>query len=226
MHPHIRKFPSQHFYDDQLTDGPNITLQTYHKPFHTTNVFAPFVFFNVETSQEFRGSRIQAETGNFGNSTSLKNPMEVKFVSQIISKFVKSHPSQVIFAHKFSIFCVKFHLKKWSEIFIKKIGEKFNDWSGYTLPTTMLSFKRRNGKFKTEIPRTFVGHWNKYSRMWNPAEFHKFTIFRTDFKVEKRILSFCVRTFRLIFLLLFKLVSERIRVLTESDFCRIFVEWT
>lgn len=45
MHPEIRRFPSAHFYDNQLTDG--LVEGSRKAPFHSEWCFAPYVFFDV-----------------------------------------------------------------------------------------------------------------------------------------------------------------------------------
>lgn len=45
MHPEIRRFPSAHFYDNQLTDG--VAEGSRKAPFHDEWCFAPYVFMDV-----------------------------------------------------------------------------------------------------------------------------------------------------------------------------------
>ncbi|ODQ64099.1 P-loop containing nucleoside triphosphate hydrolase protein, partial [Nadsonia fulvescens var. elongata DSM 6958] len=51
MHPSISKFPSDEFYDSKLIDGPNMDLKTK-QPWHENNLFQPYRFFNVHSSEE------------------------------------------------------------------------------------------------------------------------------------------------------------------------------
>jgi len=47
MHPEIRRFPSAHFYNNQLTDGEGLAIGSRQAPFHNEWCFAPYVFFDV-----------------------------------------------------------------------------------------------------------------------------------------------------------------------------------
>lgn len=47
MHPEIRRFPSAHFYNNQLTDGEGLATGSRQAPFHNEWCFAPYVFFDV-----------------------------------------------------------------------------------------------------------------------------------------------------------------------------------
>ena len=47
MHPAIRQFPSQTFYENELVDGPGM-LKLTSRPWHRFRPFRPFVFFDVK----------------------------------------------------------------------------------------------------------------------------------------------------------------------------------
>jgi superfamily I DNA and/or RNA helicase len=71
MHPEIRKFPSELFYHNQLTDGENIMKREKEVAF---NRFKPFantyqrsIFFDLTYSKEkeMESSRINEDESNF-----------------------------------------------------------------------------------------------------------------------------------------------------------------
>lgn len=47
MHPDISRFPSQHFYDSELQDGPDME-RLRRKIWHQSNLFGPYRFFDVQ----------------------------------------------------------------------------------------------------------------------------------------------------------------------------------
>lgn len=47
MHPAIRQFPSETFYEDELVDGPGM-LKLTSRPWHKFRPFRPFVFFDIK----------------------------------------------------------------------------------------------------------------------------------------------------------------------------------
>lgn len=51
MHPDISFFPSKTFYDSKLRDGPEMSTKTA-RPWHKTEIFGPFRFFNVSGGRE------------------------------------------------------------------------------------------------------------------------------------------------------------------------------
>eukprot|EP01122_Echinamoeba_exundans_P004835 TRINITY_DN15059_c0_g1_i1.p1 TRINITY_DN15059_c0_g1~~TRINITY_DN15059_c0_g1_i1.p1 ORF type:complete len:1155 (+),score=197.57 TRINITY_DN15059_c0_g1_i1:177-3467(+) len=67
MHPDIREFPSEHFYEGRLQDGP----QDRTRDWHALPIFGPFVFFDLHVSSQ-RGGR------------SLSNPEEARFISKLL----------------------------------------------------------------------------------------------------------------------------------------------
>lgn len=70
MHPDISLFPSTAFYQRQLIDGPNMAQLTA-QPWHTTELFGPFRFFDVHAPEEA------------GRSHSLQNVAEVNVALQV-----------------------------------------------------------------------------------------------------------------------------------------------
>jgi senataxin len=55
MHPDISQLPSRVFYKGLLKDGPGMTEKTA-RPWHESNLFGPYKFFNVLRGQESSGS--------------------------------------------------------------------------------------------------------------------------------------------------------------------------
>jgi superfamily I DNA and/or RNA helicase len=107
MHPSIRKWPSQHFYGNSLTDGFTPTLEPYHTK------FPPFQFFHLpskraahaEPVQTWRAGGKQGKRrvplhpseqpieARYDNGSSYCNPAEVTFVADLVSAF---HSSKVL----------------------------------------------------------------------------------------------------------------------------------
>jgi hypothetical protein len=67
MHPDIREFPSEHFYEGRLQDGH----QDRTRDWHALPIFGPFVFFDLQVGSQ-RGGR------------SLSNPEEARFISKLL----------------------------------------------------------------------------------------------------------------------------------------------
>jgi hypothetical protein len=63
MHPDIRSFPSQHFYDNKLQDAPSIRDRP-DEPFYSHQYLKPYLFFDVAHGVEKR----QAAGGSVGNA--------------------------------------------------------------------------------------------------------------------------------------------------------------
>ena len=73
MHPLIREFPSSHFYDGQLQDGPNVMVSDrLGHPIYQIPCIEPFLFINVESSQETLSAQ-----------RSLSNSKECKLVIEL-----------------------------------------------------------------------------------------------------------------------------------------------
>ncbi|KAL3156802.1 hypothetical protein ABBQ38_001073 [Trebouxia sp. C0009 RCD-2024] len=55
MHPHIRYFPSRHFYNNQLLDGESVLVEASSKePIYDHGLMKPYVFFDVSAGRETR----------------------------------------------------------------------------------------------------------------------------------------------------------------------------
>uniref|UniRef100_A0A803LMN9 Helicase MAGATAMA 3 n=1 Tax=Chenopodium quinoa TaxID=63459 RepID=A0A803LMN9_CHEQI len=81
MHPEIRSFPSQEFYDNALEDGADIEEQTK-RVWHDYRCFRPFCFFDVKD-----GSDSQPE-----GSGSWVNVDEVEFALLLYQKLISKYP--------------------------------------------------------------------------------------------------------------------------------------
>ncbi|XP_058765700.1 probable helicase MAGATAMA 3 isoform X2 [Vicia villosa] len=81
MHPEIRSFPSEEFYENSLEDGDGIKLQTV-RDWHEYRCFGPFSFFDIHEGEETR------PTG----SGSWINVAEVDFVLLLYQKLVTLYP--------------------------------------------------------------------------------------------------------------------------------------
>eukprot|EP01083_Nonionella_stella_P201380 736758_1 len=74
MHPEISRFPSAHFYESKLQDGPNVIHPAYTKPYHANPEYAPFVFYNVHSVETRKGY-------------SYRNENEAAFIIQLLEQF-------------------------------------------------------------------------------------------------------------------------------------------
>ncbi|KAF5745085.1 helicase MAGATAMA 3-like isoform X1 [Tripterygium wilfordii] len=81
MHPEIRHFPSKEFYDEALTDGPDLESRTKHD-WHDYRCFGPFWFFDIYEGKESQPS----------GSGSWVNTDEVDFVLHMYRKLVTLYP--------------------------------------------------------------------------------------------------------------------------------------
>eukprot|EP01126_Amoeba_proteus_P055019 TRINITY_DN6801_c0_g1_i1.p1 TRINITY_DN6801_c0_g1~~TRINITY_DN6801_c0_g1_i1.p1 ORF type:complete len:393 (+),score=79.25 TRINITY_DN6801_c0_g1_i1:322-1500(+) len=84
MHPFISRFPSKHFYNNQLLDGENVLESTYNKIYHQDPCFSPFVFFDV-TSVESSGAP------SSGHTRSLRNVKEAQFICELLKFFFQHY---------------------------------------------------------------------------------------------------------------------------------------
>ncbi|GAV91435.1 AAA_11 domain-containing protein/AAA_12 domain-containing protein [Cephalotus follicularis] len=81
MHPEIRRFPSEEFYDGDLQDGSDVEQQTK-RVWHDYCCFGPFCFFDIHEGKESQPS----------GSGSLVNVDEVEFVLLMYHKLVSKFP--------------------------------------------------------------------------------------------------------------------------------------
>eukprot|EP00026_Physarum_polycephalum_P000365 Phypoly_transcript_00365.p1 GENE.Phypoly_transcript_00365~~Phypoly_transcript_00365.p1 ORF type:complete len:928 (+),score=171.75 Phypoly_transcript_00365:2260-5043(+) len=80
MHPSIRQFPSQHFYEDRLEDAPSV-LTGRNQPYHEKPCFGPYVFYDLRDTFE-------QETA----AGSVCNTLEANFVFALFQLLVKTYP--------------------------------------------------------------------------------------------------------------------------------------
>ncbi|KAJ3708110.1 hypothetical protein LUZ61_011815 [Rhynchospora tenuis] len=79
MHPSISKFPVSNFYNNRISDGSNVTSQSYEKHFLMGQMYGPYSFIDVEQGEETKDK--------FGRS--LRNPIEVAAVVHIVKKLFR-----------------------------------------------------------------------------------------------------------------------------------------
>lgn len=78
MHPEISSLPSEVFYLGKLTDGPRMDYKT-RQPWHQSDMFGPYRFFNVTRGQESSAS----------NGSSLLNRVECQIAIALYSRLQK-----------------------------------------------------------------------------------------------------------------------------------------
>ncbi|KAN0003234.1 hypothetical protein ACTFIZ_009409 [Dictyostelium cf. discoideum] len=81
MHSLIRAFPSRHFYQDLLLDGPNIPSRATH--YHSNPFFGPLVFYDLAWSTETKPG-----------GGSVFNEYECKMAMYLFQLFTKVYPDQ------------------------------------------------------------------------------------------------------------------------------------
>ncbi|CAL5383220.1 unnamed protein product [Camellia sinensis] len=78
MHPSISMFPNREFYDNMISDGPNVKERTYERPFLQGSMYGFYSFINVSYGQE-----------GFDNRHSTKNTVEVAVAADIVARLFK-----------------------------------------------------------------------------------------------------------------------------------------
>ncbi|KAN0037640.1 hypothetical protein ACTFIV_002993 [Dictyostelium citrinum] len=81
MHSLIRAFPSRHFYQDLLLDGPNIPSRATH--YHSNPFFGPLVFYDLSWSTETKPG-----------GGSVFNEYECKMAMYLFQLFTKVYPDE------------------------------------------------------------------------------------------------------------------------------------
>jgi len=81
MHSRIRSFPSKHFYNDLLLDGPNIPSRSM--DYHKNPFFGPMVFFDLKHSFETKPG-----------GGSVINEEECKMAFLLYQLILKTHPDE------------------------------------------------------------------------------------------------------------------------------------
>lgn len=97
MHPEIRLFPSLHFYDNLLQDGPNVKESSYTLPIHSDERFGVYKFYDLLGEES-------TPTG----SNSLRNSKEAQFVANLVLTIAKEYNQEsVILYFIFFFFILK-----------------------------------------------------------------------------------------------------------------------
>ncbi|CAL5371477.1 unnamed protein product [Camellia sinensis] len=78
MHPSISMFPNREFYDNMISDGPNVKERTYERRFLQGSMYGSYSFINVSYGQE-----------DFDNRHSTKNMVEVAVAADIVARLFK-----------------------------------------------------------------------------------------------------------------------------------------
>jgi senataxin len=81
MHPDISQLPSRCFYKGLLKNGPGMAEKTA-RPWHESNLFGPYKFFNILRGQETQGP-----------SHSLMNKAEVQIAVVLYDRLIKEFTS-------------------------------------------------------------------------------------------------------------------------------------
>lgn len=79
MHPSISLFPNREFYNNRVSDGPNVQQRCYEKRFLQGNMYGSYAFINIAHGKEELG----------GGGFSPKNMVEAAVVSEIVSNLFK-----------------------------------------------------------------------------------------------------------------------------------------
>mmetsp|Transcript_24250 Transcript_24250/g.47353 ORF Transcript_24250/g.47353 Transcript_24250/m.47353 type:complete len:434 (+) Transcript_24250:85-1386(+) len=132
MHPAISSFPSRHFYQGRLQDGPNVAAPAWQRPFHQERRFQPLLFYDVT-----------AETRSKTGSRSSYNPAEAQFVVTLLKQFVENWaPTGSNAPQKLSVGVItpyaaqRAHLDrllKEAMVEAKRQDRASNGWDGVTL---------------------------------------------------------------------------------------------
>lgn len=78
MHPSISLFPNQEFYNNKISDAPNVKERSYKRCFLQGDMYGSYSFINVAYGNEEQS-----------NSHSTRNMVEVVAVSEIVAKLFK-----------------------------------------------------------------------------------------------------------------------------------------
>lgn len=82
MHPSISSFPNKEFYENQISDAPNVKDRSYEKQFLQGSMYGPYSFVNVAYGKE-----------EFENHSS-RNMVEVAVVSEVVTSLFKESVSK------------------------------------------------------------------------------------------------------------------------------------
>ncbi|KAE8768194.1 hypothetical protein D1007_60351 [Hordeum vulgare] len=169
MHPKISKFPVVTFYDGKISDGPNVTTESYEKKFLVGKIFGSYSFINVDGGHE--------TTEKYGRS--LKNTIEAAAVSRIVQRLFKESFSTGI---KISVGVVSPYNAQVRAI-SEKLGKSYNRYDGFSVKvksvdgfqgaeediiiiSTVRSNKAGSVGFLTNTQRTNVALTRAKEPMW------------------------------------------------------------
>jgi len=79
MHPSISRFPNSNFYNNKISDGPNVICDSYGQHYLPGRMYGAYSFINIEVGRETTER----------NGRSLKNMIEVAVVLQIVKNLHK-----------------------------------------------------------------------------------------------------------------------------------------
>ncbi|GFR50440.1 hypothetical protein Agub_g12661, partial [Astrephomene gubernaculifera] len=99
MHPHISRFPSAYFYDDELRDGETITPASRAAPCHSHPLFGPLVLLDCREGRERAGGGggsgrgSSSSGGGGGGGGSLRNLAEADLVAELYAGLTSRFPT-------------------------------------------------------------------------------------------------------------------------------------
>ncbi|KAJ1919557.1 DEAD-box type RNA helicase [Mycoemilia scoparia] len=115
MHPDISQFPSRLFYDSRLKDGPGLDVKQT-DVWHKSNLFRPFMFFNVHAGKETNG-----------RGGSYLNNAEVMAAVSLVERLCKDFEN-IPFASRIGIITpYKQQLKELKSRFAIRFGKRIFD---------------------------------------------------------------------------------------------------
>ena len=79
MHPLIIKFPNASFYENKISDGPNVKCLSYKKHYLSGPMYGPYSFINIKRGKETTDDR----------GRSKRNMIEVAVVWHIVKNLYK-----------------------------------------------------------------------------------------------------------------------------------------
>lgn len=79
MHPAISRFPNSNFYNNCISDGPNVTRDSYERHYLDGQMYGSYSFINIAIGKETTDS----------SGRSRRNMIEVAVVLQILKNLYK-----------------------------------------------------------------------------------------------------------------------------------------
>lgn len=97
MHPSISLFPFSEFYDEKISDGPNVLERSYNERFLEGEMYGSYSFINVSKGKE--------QFGRGGYSS--KNMVEAAVISEIIRSLKKGYFLSFVLVYSLcSLYCI------------------------------------------------------------------------------------------------------------------------